>query len=507
MTLTTSRSARFSAIGAGGLAVLLGALDTYVVIALFRQIIDGVGIPINRLERLTPVVTGYLLGYVAAMPLLGQASDRFGRKLLLQACLAGFAAGSVVTALAHDVDVLVAGRVVQGVASGALLPVTMALAGDLFAQRRRASVLGGVGAAQELGSVLGPLYGVVIAAVAGWRGVFWLNLPLAVLAMVAVQLALPSGGARRESAKLDVVGGLLLAVTLGLVVVGLYNPEPGKRVLPESGPWLLGAAAVALLAFVLWEKRARVRLIDTTGVWLRPFFAALGVSATAGAGLMVTLVDVDLFAQSLLGRDDAGAIELLLRFLIALPIGAVLGGVLAGRFGERWVAVAGMLLASAGFLLLSAWPADPLTARHDLGFVALPMLDTDLAVVGFGLGLVIAPISSVVLRVVPAAQHGVASAAVVVARMTGMLVGVAALSAWGLYRFNQLMAEVPLPITIGMSEREAARAQADFRRHLNDALLTQYSEIFAITALICLAGALLAVFIGSRASLRSGEGR
>ncbi|GAA5125445.1 MFS transporter [Haloechinothrix salitolerans] len=503
---TLSRGARLSAIGAGGLAVLLGALDTYVVIALFRQIIDDLSIPINRLERLTPIVTGYLLGYVAAMPLLGQASDRFGRKLLLQTCLFGFAAGSAVTALASDVDVLVAGRVVQGVASGALLPVTMALAADLFAQRRRASVLGGVGAAQELGSVIGPLYGVLIAAIAGWRGVFWVNVPLAVAAMIAVHFALPSKGAHGRG-RVDVVGGLLLAVALGLVVIGLYNPEPGKQVLPESGPWLLAGAAVALVAFVVWEKRAHTTLIDTTGVWLRPFFAALGVSATAGAGLMVTLVDVDLFAQSLLGRDDAGAIELLLRFLIALPIGAVLGGGLAGRFGERWVAVGGMLLAAVGFWLLSAWPADPLAARHDLGVVSLPVLDTDLAIVGLGLGLVIAPISSAVLRVVPAAQHGIASATVVVARMTGMLVGVAALSAWGLHRFNTLMAEVPLPITFGMSKREAARAEAEFRRQVNEALLVQYTEIFLITAFVCLAGAALAVLIGARTGSRlTGEG-
>ena len=117
----SSRSRRI-AISAGALAVLLGALDTYVVVTIIRDIMSDVGIAVNQIQRVTPIVTGYLLGYIAAMPLLGRASDRFGRKLLLQVSLATFLIGSVITALSTDLDVLVVGRTIQGVASGALLP-------------------------------------------------------------------------------------------------------------------------------------------------------------------------------------------------------------------------------------------------------------------------------------------------------------------------------------------------------------------------------------------------
>ena len=170
---------RWTAISAGGLAVLLGAVDTYVVVTIMTDIMKDVGIPINKIQQVAPIITGYLLGYIAAMPLLGRASDRFGRKLVLQIGLAGFAVGSVVTALSNDLTTLVIGRVIQGTASGALLPVTLALAADLWAARNRAAVLGGIGAAQELGSVLGPLWGIaVVSLLSTWRDVFWINIPL-----------------------------------------------------------------------------------------------------------------------------------------------------------------------------------------------------------------------------------------------------------------------------------------------------------------------------------------
>lgn len=488
-------SNRRIAISAGSLAVLLGALDTYVVVAIISDIITDLSIPVNQIQRVTPIITCYLLGYIAAMPLLGRASDRFGRKFILQLSLTAFAVGSVVTALSNDLVPMVIGRSIQGVASGALLPVTLALAADLWASRSRASVLGGIGAAQELGSVLGPLYGIVVVAVLStWRDVFWINVPLAAIAMLLIHFSLPGRLKPENPERVDVVGGILLAIALGLTVIGLYNPAPdGRKILPSYGLPVLVGAAIALILFFIWERFARTRLIEPAGVHFRPFLAALGASLCAGAALMVTLVNIELFGQGVLAKNQTEAVLLLLRFLIALPIGAVIGGWLATRIGDRAVTFVGLMIAAGGYWLVSHWRADVLTTHHDLGFVHLPVLDTDLAIAGLGLGLVIGPLTSAALRVVPAAQHGIASAAVVVARMVGMLIGLAGLTAWGLYRLNQHLQTLPFPPANTLAERLAAEAS-----RYREAYVLQYGDIFLVTVVVCVLGALLGLLIGGK---------
>ncbi len=485
------------AIGVGGLAVLLGALDAYVLVSILVDIVTDFDVPINRLERATPLITGYLLGYIAGMPLLGRLSDRFGRRGVIVVCLAGFAAGSAVTATADTLNLLIAGRALQGLAGGALLPVTMALVADVFSGPRRATALGWVGAAQELGAVLGPLFGAAVAAWIGWRGIFWLNIPLAALAALAVWFMVPRRPTGQAAPRVDVVGGLLLAISLGLLVAGLYNPDPSVSVLPSWGQATIGGGAVALLLFVLWETFARTRLMETRDVAMRPFLSSLAASLCAGAALLVTLVDVQLVAQTLLGKDSFGGTLLLTRFLVALPVGALLGGMLIRLFGERLITFFGLMLAAVAYYLIANWPADILQAQYQFG---LPRLDTDLAVAGLGLGLVIAPLSAVVLRVVPATQHGIASAAVVVARMMGMLLGVAALSAWGLHRFHEFTKDLVPPLPFGVTAEEYNKQFAVYRAALDAALRAEYREIFLATAAICVLGALFGLLLGSRRS-------
>jgi MFS family permease len=476
------------AIGAAGAAVLIGSIDAYVLVTVLVDMIGEFDIPVNHLERATPLVTGYLLGYTAGMPLLGRLSDRFGRKAVIHACLAAFAIGSVISALATDLWPLAAGRTLQGLAGGALLPVTMALAADLFTARRRPAVLGWVGAAQELGAVLGPLFGAGVAALVGWRGIFWINVPLALLAALAIQYALPKTQVRRDAGRVDVLGGLLLALALGLFTVGLYNPDSAAAVLPSWGLPTVIAGVLALVAFGLQQRFSATRLLDPAGVAWRPFAAGLAASLAAGAVLMVTLVDVQLLAQTLRGLDSTGGALLLLWFLVGLPVGALFGGFIASRFGERLPAAIGFAAAAAAYLWIGR---------------TVPDVEPGLALAGAALGATIAPLSSAALRTTPEERHGTTSAAVVVARMMGMLIGVAALTSWSLHRFQQATADLDTPLPFGITEAEYLALQADYLKALDTALANQYAEVFTAAACICAAAALVSLAIPGRVRARS----
>ncbi|MFY9616157.1 MAG: MFS transporter [Candidatus Dormiibacterota bacterium] len=509
-------------LGSVAAGLFLAALDTYVVVTVLPRMMFDLTIPIDRIEQATPVITGFLLGYFVTMPLLGAVSDRYGRGRVYLISLGIFCLGSVLTATAGLAAIpdenagglpwLVAGRVLQGLGGGALVPVALALAADLYPVGRRSLPLGVVAALQETGSVLGPLYGAVVAGAAvglgGWRAIFWINLPLAAICAVGFLVAARTGVghagpgrtavAGHASASVDWLGGILLGLGLGLLVLALYPDDPSRHAV-GSLFLPLGVAAVVVLGLYGWRQATGSSpLIPPALLRDRAFVGANLTNLLVGAGLMVALVDVPIVARGVFGLGEFDAALLLARFMVAIPVGAVVGGWLSGRLGYRLTAVLGLLVAASAFLRMSTWTVDELSRT----VAGIPDSLVTLFLCGFGFGLVIAPVAAAILDRSQDREHGLASSLVVVARTVGMLLGLSALAAFGIHRFYQLIqadSGARLDVTQGVGA--VAALQARFVA----ALLQEYHEIFSIAAGVCLLAAVIALLTlqGGRPSART----
>jgi MFS family permease len=197
---------------------------------------------------------------------------------------------------------------------------------------------------------------------------------------------------------------------------------------------------------------------------------------------MVVLVDVPLLGRLVFKLDQLGSGILLSRFLIGVPVGAILGGLIATRIGPRTTAVAGMLLATAAFAQMAGWQSNELSVRVG----PVHVTDIALAACGLGFGVVIAPLAARVLELTRAEHHGLASSLVVLSRTMGMLIGLSALTAYGLYRFHQILG------TPQLTDPDL-RARVDhLERLVGAAFLQEYREIFVIAAGLCVLAALVA---------------
>jgi MFS family permease len=478
-----------------GAGLFVAALDAYVVVTLLPAMMGDVGLTIERLEQATPIITGFLAGYVVAMPLLGAYSDARGRIPVYLACLAAFAAGSVITATSglstiSGLPWMVSGRLIQGLGGGGLVPLSLALAADLYRDRARTLALGSVAALQEAGSVVGPLYGATVAAAAaslgGWRFVFWLNVPLVVACGAGVVIAArsqpPPPAVQRSS--VDWRSALLLGAGCGLLVLALYPDDPEHRAtnaltIPAT------AAAVVVLAGYAWRHVRQLEpLIPRDLLRSRTFAGVVSANLLIGGALIVTLVDVPLLGRLVFNQTPLDSGLLLTQFLIGVPVGAVLGGFLAGRAGNLTTAALGLALSAIAFALMAGWQANELTLRAG----PFRQADLTLAVCGFGFGLVIAPLTAAVLSLTRGQSHGLATSLVVLARTMGMLVGLAALTAFGLYRFHRILG-TPL-----LNDPDLHARVKHLERLVAAAFLQEYREIFLIAVGLCVLAAIVIAF-------------
>ncbi|MBA3449944.1 MAG: MFS transporter, partial [Chloroflexia bacterium] len=385
-----------------------------------------------------------------AIPVVGRLSDLLGRTRAFQGSLVLFVAGSLVCALASDLPSMVAGRAIQGAGGGALLPVTMAMVGDILPPGRRAAALGLVGAIDTLGWVMGPLWGAMLVELAPgqepWRLVFFINIPLA----IATALAIGRVGAAKGRAaadwlrRLDIPGALLLAGTLLALNLGLSAggelgaPAGGARALGGSRnpfaefvvPLLLVAALLGVM-MIWWQRRARWPLLPVPLFRDRQFAAAIAANFLVGASLIVAMVDIPVVTSLLVAPDVVSRVAALMLapFTILIAALSFLGGRIASRLGFRLTVVIGLLLVAAGYGAL--W----LGLRDGELIGMIP----GLLFAGAGFGLVFAPIGATAIDAAADPDRGIAAAMTLVFRLLGMTIGISALTAIAVRRLQGLV--------------------------------------------------------------------
>ena len=459
-------------VGLVSLGVFFTALDQTVVVTVLPEVMLDMKIPPTKLDQASWIITGYLLGYTVAIPLVARLSDAYGHAYLFRGSLVVFALGSVLVALASNLPWLVGARVLQAAGGGAIIPIGMALVTQALPGHRRALAVGIVGAAAEMGIVLGPLYGGVITEALGWRWLFWLDVPQAAIILLTLRAISnrPSPGTR-----VDYVGGFLLAAALTMLVIALSRRDLFTAA--TFTPYLLLATAVlALAGLVWWQMRVDQPLLTPVFFRSRAALSALGAKLLMGAALIIALVTVPLMANTVLEQSALEGGLRLMRFTGAMPIGALLGGYLVYRVSARVVAAAGLVVAAAGLLLMSGWELD----------ISDPQLTIHLALAGLGFGLVIAPLFVTAMDTGPDDYQATAASLVTVARMIGMALGLAALSAWGMDRFFTLTADLPPALSSG------------YEAELADASITLFQEFFKVAMALSLAALVPVMVMGGQ---------
>jgi len=512
---TPRRPSAAAVLAVVGFSVFVAADDLTVVSTMLRPIIGDLGLVLpDGLDDAAWVVNAYLIAFVAVMPLAGRLSDVVGRRATFVAAYLLFLVGTIVIPLSTTLDAFdghrfgwfLTGRVLTALGGGAMLPVALAVVGDAYPEGTRARALGTLGAIETLGWVWGPLYGAVLVRLLSWQWQFWLNVPLAVVGLAASWWALAGHDRATVRPRIDWLGAVLLTVTLVALNVALLGSAEiqsvsGLEQLTGGGTdttWLYPVAIAALIGFVVAERQAGRRsvepLLDPALFRLgdrhgRNLVVALVVNFLVGAALVIAMVDVPLFVNAVeveLERSAVVAGAILSALTAAMAVTSYVGGRLTQRWWYRPPLLAGVALATGAYL----WMGTTWSENSSYGLFAV-----QLGLLGSGLGLTVAPTTSAVVDAAPADQRGAAAGLVMVVRLLGLSVGLSALTAWGLARFNDLRGDLVLP-PIGAPGFEDAlvAAQAELTAQA-------IAETFIAAAVVVGAGLLATAAMRRRATL------
>ncbi|WP_206995332.1 MDR family MFS transporter [Trinickia mobilis] len=425
------------------LVMLLAALDQTIVSTALPTIVGDLG----GLENLSWVVTAYLLTSTIVVPLYGKFGDLFGRKIVLQASIAIFLLGSVLCGLAQNMTQLILLRALQGLGGGGLLVITMAAIGDIIPPAERGRYQGLFGGVYGLATVIGPLAGGFIVEHLSWRWIFYINLPLGIVALAVIGAAFRPHVAHVKH-KIDYMGAGYLAAALTCII--LFTSQ-GGTVLPWSSPdlWFtLALGCIAIAGFVYEERLAAEPIMPLELFKERTFLLASLIGFIVGVSLFGAVTFLPLYLQVVKNSTPSQAGMQLLPLMGGVLVTSIASGRIISRIGKyRAFPIAGTLLVCAGMLLLAT-----LTVSTPIERMYLYM-----GLVGCGLGMVMQVLILAVQNTVAFKHMGVATSGATLFRSIGGSVGVAA---FGAVFTNVLHARLAALLPAGAELPQALRPSA-----------------------------------------------
>jgi EmrB/QacA subfamily drug resistance transporter len=393
------------------MSLLIVGLDNTIVNVALPSIRRELNASVSGLQW---TVAAYTLVLASLLMLSGSTADRIGRRRVFQAGLVTFTSGSLLCSLAPSLGWLIAFRMVQAVGGSMLNPVAMSIITNTFTDRtERARAIGVWGGVIGISMALGPVLGGVLVTSVGWRGIFWVNVPIGLAAAVLTGLFVPESRAPRPR-RIDPVGQVLVIIILGSLTYGIIEGPASGWTSPEI-IFFFALSAAALVLLLLYEPRREEPLIDLRFFSSAPFAGATVIAISAFAALGGFL-----FLNTLYLQDGRG-FSPLHAGLYTLPLAAmtVIFGPLSGRIvgsrGARLPLVAAGLAIATGCVLLTG-----LTNDTPVGWLFLAYV-----IFGVGFGLVNAPITNAAVSGMPVAQAGVAAAIASASRQVGQSLGVA----------------------------------------------------------------------------------
>src|SRR6266704_908252 len=339
------------------LVMLLASLDqTIVSTAMPRVIAD-----LQGFDRYTWVSTAYLLTSTVMVPIYGKLSDMFGRKPIFLFGIVVFLIGSALSGASQSMNELIAFRALQGIGAGALMPIAIAVVGDLFTPRERGKWQGVTGAVWGFSAIVGPTLGGWITENTSWRWVFYVNLPIGIIAMLVLIFLMPALRGVEKKVSIDYTGAAMLiagtvALLLGFTWAGTQYDWLSPQIIG-----LFAGAVIVLTAFVIYEalleRRGGQPIIEPSLFKNSIFSVSTIVTVIFGMGLFGSIFFIPLFVQGVIGTSATNSGLILTPLMLTSIVGSVVSGQLVSRLGKyKWIAIRGMIgLAAMGSAMTSAY--------------------------------------------------------------------------------------------------------------------------------------------------------